>query len=461
LVEEPVSGSLQRREVSWLVLAGLGISYVIGGNFAAWNFGFVIAGWGGMVIAVLLSAAIWLALMMALAELSSIIPTAGGGYNFASTAFGPWAGKITGFAILTEYGAAASAVAIVINSYFTSLTGFGGWPFIAAAVLIPMAIHLRGLGEALGVIVTLTVVAAVGIILWVLVLLPSFSFKNLLDVGPTAGGTAFLPHGLLGIWAALPFATAFFLAVEGLAMAAEEVKDPQHTLPKAMVASVLVPLVLAIIILFAGPGAAGTAVLADKNDPMVAALEAAHSGRLATIVVSVAAIVGLWACLFSALFAMSRQAFALARAGHLPAFLASTTKAHVPANAIVVPSVLAIVVAITGKLEGVFVAMVFAGILSYIFMMAAHVRLRRTLADLPRPYSTPGGRLTSGFALVSAVVLLAACMFANLRSSLATMIVLAALSLMAIALTRLGLAAVNQEADESSISEPDSEVSQA
>jgi ethanolamine permease len=443
---DPSGGSLRRREVSWVVLAGLGISYVIGGNFAAWNFGFVRAGWGGMMIAVLLSAAIWLALMMALAELSSIIPTAGGGYNFASKAFGVWAGKITGFAILIEYGAAASAVAIVMNSYFHSLVGVGGWPIIAVAVLIPMAIHLRGLGEALGVIVTLTFVAAVGIVLWVLTLLPSFALKNLFDVVPMAGGNAFLPNGSVGIWAALPFATAFFLAVEGLAMAAEEVLEPQHTLPKAMVAAVLVPLGLALAILISGPGAAGTMVLAGKNDPMIAALEAAQSGRIVTIAVSVAALVGLWACLFSALFALSRQAFALARAGHLPAFMASTTRAHVPANAIMVPSALAIVVAIAGDLEGVFVAMVFAGILSYIFMMAAHIRLRRTHPDLPRPYSTPGGRLTSGFALVSATVLLAACMFTNLRGSAATMIVLALLSLISLALTRAGLATVGREA---------------
>jgi ethanolamine permease len=422
-------GALHRREVSWVVLAGLGISYVIGGNFAAWNFGFVRAGWGGMVIAVLLSAAIWLALMMALAELSSIIPTVGGGYSFASTAFGTWAGKITGFAILIEYGAAASAVAIVMNSYFHSLTGYGGWPVILAAVLIPTAIHLRGLGEALGVIVTLTVVAAAGILLWVFILAPSFSVSNLFDVAPAPGGDAFLPHGLVGIWAALPFATAFFLAVEGLAMAAEEVKDPQHTLPKAMVASVLVPLALALAILLAGPGAAGTTVLAGKNDPMIAALEAAHSGRLATVAVSVAALIGLWACLFSALFALSRQAFALARAGHLPAFMAATNKAKAPANAIVVLGVLAIIVAIAGDLESVFVAMVFAGILSYLFMMAAHIRLRRTLADVPRPYLTPGGRLTSGFALVSAGVLMAACVFANLKWSVATLIVLCFLTL--------------------------------
>jgi ethanolamine permease len=212
--------------------------------------------------------------------------------------------------------------------------------------------------------------------------------------------------------------------------------EPQQTLPKAMVAAVLVPLALALAILVAGPGAAGTAALADKNDPIVAALDAAHSGRIATIAVSIAALIGLWACLFSALYAVSRQVFALARAGHLPAFMASTSKTHVPANAVVVPSAVAIIVAIAGDLEGVFVAMVFAGILSYIFMMAAHIRLRRTRADLPRPYLTPGGRLTSGFALVSASVLLAACWFANLRWSAATLIVLVLLSLASVVLTR-------------------------
>ena len=437
---DPGDGLLQRRVVSWVVLAGLGISYVIGGNFAAWNFGFARAGWGGMVIAVILSAAIWLALMMALAELSSIIPTAGGGYSFASAAFGPLAGKVTGLAIMVEYGAAASAVAIVINAYFTSLVGFGGWPIIVVAVLVPMAIHLRGLGEALSVIVSLTIVAGAGIILWVLTLLPSFSPQNLFDMVPAAGGNAFLPNGPVGIWTALPFATAFFLAVEGLAMAAEEVHEPQHTLPKAMVASVLVPLVLALAILVSGPGAAGTLRLSDKNDPMIAALQAAHSGSAVTVVISIAALVGLWACLFSALFALSRQVFALARAGHLPAFMASTTKSHVPANAIVVPSVLSIVVAVTGDLEGVFV-----GILSYVFVMAAHIRLRRTRPDQPRPYSTPGGIVTSGFALSGAGVLLVACLLANLRWSVSAALLLTLLTLISSTLTRIGWVATAPE----------------
>ena len=406
-------GALRRSRTGWLMLAGLGISYVIGGDFSAWNFGLAKAGWGGMMIAIMLSAVIWIALTMTLAELSSILPTAGGGYSFADAAFGPMAGRIAGFAIMIEYGGAAAVVAIFVEAYFKSLTGIGGWPVILAAFAIPVAIHLRGAKEAIVTIFALTTAAITGILVFAIAMAPAFSSSHLFDIAPAPGGTPFLPMGWTGIWTAMPFATAFFLAVEGIAMAAEEVMDPQHTLPKAMIAAVIALLAIAIVLLVAGPGGAGSAALAGRNDPLPAALAIAGTGHRVIVVVNIAALIGLGACLFSAIYAYSRQAFALARAGHLPALLSRTSDHEVPIAAILVPGTIALLVALTGEAEGVFVAMVFAAMVSYLLMTAAHLRLRRTRASLPRPYRTPAGGLLATVALVASFVMLLACIGAS------------------------------------------------
>ena len=64
----------------------------------------------------------YLCMCFSLAELSpSMIPTAGGGYGFARSAFGPWGGFLTGTAILIEYAIAPAAIAVFIGAYCESL----------------------------------------------------------------------------------------------------------------------------------------------------------------------------------------------------------------------------------------------------------------------------------------------------------------------------------------------------
>ena len=96
-------------------------------DYAGWNFGLAQGGWGGLFIATLLMATMYLCMCFSLAELSSMVPTAGGGYGFARTAFGPLGGFLTGTAILIEYAIAPAAIAVFIGAYCESLFGIGGW----------------------------------------------------------------------------------------------------------------------------------------------------------------------------------------------------------------------------------------------------------------------------------------------------------------------------------------------
>ena len=82
---------LKQGAVGWLLLVGLGVAYVISGDFAGWNFGLAQGGWGGMFIATVVIAIMYLCMCLSMSEMATMLPTAGGGYSFARTAFGPLA----------------------------------------------------------------------------------------------------------------------------------------------------------------------------------------------------------------------------------------------------------------------------------------------------------------------------------------------------------------------------------
>ena len=181
-----------------------------------------------------------------------------------------------------------------------------------------------------------------------------------------------------------------------------------------MIAAMIVLSLFAIGLVTLGPGAAGAASLTTANDPLIVALHAVGGDTgILPIVVNVCGLIGLAACLFAALFAYSRQAFSLARAGLLPKWLAKTTGRQVPVRALVAAGVVSCLLALSGKSAAVFVVMVTAASLSYLVMLAAHWRLRVTQPNADRPYRTPGGRLTCAFAGVMSALCLISCFVAN------------------------------------------------
>ncbi len=219
------------------MLAGLGVSYVVSGDYSGWNFGLARGGFGGLLIAAGVIAAMYLALVLGIAELSSALPAAGGGYTFARRALGPWGGFATGTAVLIEYSIAPAAVATFIGAYVQSLGLFGirdGWWVYLVIYAFFIGIHLAGVGEALKVMFVITGIALVDIAIFVFATMNHFTWSNLTNIAPAhaLGASAFLPHGYLGVWSALPFAIWFFLAVEGVPLAAEETADPARNVPR-------------------------------------------------------------------------------------------------------------------------------------------------------------------------------------------------------------------------------------
>jgi ethanolamine permease len=114
-------------------------------------------------------------------------------------------------------------------------------------------------------------------------------------------------------------------------------------------------------------------------------------------------LAGLVASFFSIIYAYSRMLFALSRAGYLPRRLSVTGRRKTPYLALIVPATIGFALASITKDGALLINIaVFGATVSYVLMMLSHIVLRVREPDLPRPYRTPGGVVTTSVALVLA-----------------------------------------------------------
>ncbi len=203
-----------------------------------------------------------------------------------------------------------------------------------------------------------------------------------------------------GIFAAIPFAIWFFLAIEGVAMAAEEAKNPKRTIPIAYITGVLTLVALAFgVMLFAG-GSGDWKALSNLNDPLPQAMKlvvGTSSGWLHMLVWL--GLFGLVASFHGIIMGYARQIFAMSRAGFLPEFFSRLhprfRTPHVATIAGGVIGVAAIfsdnLVSIAGQsLTASIVTMsVFGALTMYIMSMLSLFKLRRAEPGLDRPFRAP------------------------------------------------------------------------
>src|SRR5262245_29725063 len=236
--------SLKRHARGWSLWA-LGVVGGRSGPFSGWNLGVGAGGWGGLFLAAIVIAVMYLGLIFSLAEMSPALPHTGGAYSFARSAMGPWGGYITGLAESIEYIMTPAVIVFFIGSY---MSGILGTPPAAQPLwwigcyLVFVILNYIGVALSFRISVIVTLIAlAVLAVFWVSAI-PHADFNRWalnIGIGPDGanielpdGGGSFLPHGIMGIFVCLPFAVWLFLAIEELPLAAEESIDPKKDMPK-------------------------------------------------------------------------------------------------------------------------------------------------------------------------------------------------------------------------------------
>ena len=224
-------------------LWGLAVAAVISGDFSGWNFGIDFAGFGGMLIAFVILVAMYYGMIFSIGEMAAAMPHTGGAYSFARSAMGPWGGLVTGAAETIEYVATTAVIVYFSASYADAITSellnFSMPTWVWWIILYVVFIALNSAGAAISFKFAIVVsIISIGIILVfsaMALFSGAFQWANLWDIAPDPGQTEFLPHGVLPILFALPFAMWFFLGIEELPLAAEESHDPVRDIPQGRV----------------------------------------------------------------------------------------------------------------------------------------------------------------------------------------------------------------------------------
>jgi ethanolamine permease len=400
-------------------LGALGISAVIPGEFSGWNYGLIEGGFGGLLIATLVVAVMYLCLCVSLAELSTAMPLAGGGYAYARTAMGHWAGYLTGVAQNVEFILTAAAVVVsigeVAKAWFAEEFGLHlPAPLIwSVAYAVFTAINMFGVGLTCRVAVLLTAAALATLALFAVAVAPRFDLELALDVPVQGVGTVWLPHGLSGIAWAIPFAIWFLVDIEMVTLAAEETVEPARNLPKGLLYGIAVLIVAALVVLFVNSAIPpGALAIGTAQEPFIVGLRTnlGHHGNIGWIAMVV--LVGYVAGFHAEVFAYGRSLFSLGRAGYLPNSLALTHPTRkTPYVALLAGGAFGLSVTSALQVSGaeqpidaVLVNMaVYAAIVSYVMQMLAFLVLRRRLPAMGRPFSSPFGATGAMTALVISV----------------------------------------------------------
>ena len=209
----------------------------------------------------------YLGLTYSIAEMSPALPHTGGAYSFARTAFGPWGGFITGVAENVEYVLTPAVIVYFIGAYLTAI--FGTPPewqpvYWVAGYIIFVTANANGVELSFMVTAMVTLLAIAVLVTFFVSAVPLIDFgKYAMNIGVDEatgravqladGNGPFLPFGVYGVLAAMPFAVWLFLAIEQLPLAAEDSVDPKRDMPKGIMLGMFTLIVLGFLVLFINP----------------------------------------------------------------------------------------------------------------------------------------------------------------------------------------------------------------
>eukprot|EP01028_Stygiella_incarcerata_P011696 TRINITY_DN675_c0_g1_i1.p1 TRINITY_DN675_c0_g1~~TRINITY_DN675_c0_g1_i1.p1 ORF type:complete len:475 (+),score=112.22 TRINITY_DN675_c0_g1_i1:161-1585(+) len=403
----PISTPKPERKARLFDLWALGVGAVVSGNFFGWNFGLALGGLGGMIIALVLAALLYLCLCESIAELSSMSSSeVGGAFVFAREGFreigwGKWAAFVAGLGQNMEYVLAPAAISVGIGSLVLEISTL---PQELAPVvwtltyLFFIILNIRGINASL---VFSDVLCIISILILTVFYVASVTYAFPGGSSKSELKSFDLKNGALGVLGSIPFAMWLFLAVEELPLASGEAINPKKDIPRSIhyALATLVALGTLTVILFANVVEEKT--LGETEKPLHEGFSTIFGSGLITSILSSIALAGLLASFHSILFAFGRQILELSRGGYFPAFLGKISKKGTPYTAILFGSFIgwALLISIhflaphaADSVGAVVLTIsVLGALISYILQLLSMIILRVKRKDLDREYRSKLG----------------------------------------------------------------------
>jgi ethanolamine permease len=397
---------------------GLGVGYVISGNYFGWNLGLEKGGTLGLAIALVFIIAMYITFTLSYSELACAIPKSGGAFDYANKAYGKDVGFITGMAQNIEFIFAPPAIALGIGAYAGSYFPDVSPELIAVVAYASFTVlNVAGIKIAAVFELVITTIAVIAILIFCGLVLPHFNSNNLkLEA---------FPNGVEGIFAATPFAIWFFLGIEGVANLAEETINPRKTLLRGFGSAITTLVILCVLTFISAIGIGGWKAIVYSGDvvsdsPLPLAIQQIPGDPAFWFkFISAVGLFGLVASLNGLLLAAGRSTAEFSKAGYGARSLGMINrKFDTPANALVVNMLIGVAAIWSGKTGELITIAVFGALTIYIFSMMSLIRLRKKDPGMERPFRVPFYPLFPIIALVISSLSLIAVAVYNLKLAL-------------------------------------------
>lgn len=299
----------------------------------------------------------------AYAEMAAAMPFAGSAYSWINVVFGEGFGWIAGWALLAEYFIAVAFVASGLSANFRGLlaslgvvfpnaisnpfgTNHGIIDIVAVVVIVLVALLLaRGVSEAARVENVLVVLKVLAIIVFLVVGATAIHIHNYVPFVPkfhvNPDGTSF--GGWQGIYSGVSMIFLAYIGFDSIAANSAEAKDPQKTMPRGILGSLVIAATLFILVGLVLVGMFKYTNYANNAEPVGWALRQAGHGTIAAIVQAIA-VIGMFTALIGMMLAGSRLLYSFGRDGMLPKWLGKLNPNGLPNHALLFLSTIGVII---------------------------------------------------------------------------------------------------------------------
>ncbi|MCL5680006.1 MAG: APC family permease [Candidatus Marsarchaeota archaeon] len=288
-----------------------------------------------IIISIILSAIIALLTGLSFAEIARHVAKEGGVYEYAKESFRPFAGFIGGwlwtFGNIIAIAAVSLSMGGYVNIFFSS--HINTVYFAIAAIIAFAIINILGIKNSAKTISAFVVINIVILLIFIAFGFGSFHSSNFTD---------FMPNGFTGTIAGAAIIFFAFTGFSRVTTISDEVKDPEKTIPKAIMLSIIISTVIYIIVALVAVGLVPYTALASSAAPLSTAIKSMHNSILDAII-ALGGITATAGVILTGVLGTSRVFFALGRDHELPGVLGYIDRFSTPVNAIIVSAALAIV----------------------------------------------------------------------------------------------------------------------
>lgn len=362
---------------------------------------------------------------VALAELGTMLPRAGGQYVYSRYALGEYAGFVVGWSDWISTCGSAAAVSLVIGEFTGKLIPNLSGRDIAIAVFIALFFALlqwRGVAWGSRTQNTTSLLKAIAFVILIVAAFITGSggaFKGTTTASPVGLGM------LAGLVLSLQAVIYTYDGWSGVIYFSEEVRDPGRSIPRALFGGVISVIVIYLLVNVALLYVLPLSEMAGKDFAAGRAAEVifgAHGDtvfRVLTIVSMMSAINAYHLMSTRVLFAISRDRLFMKAGGRV-------NEGGTPTVALLLSAIVAVLFIVFGQTFGaVLTVLAFFFVANYTLSFISLFVLRRREPDKERPYRAWGHPWTTGLALAASLVFLAGAMVSDTKNSVYALILLA------------------------------------